>query len=30
MAHITPMSGEHIKELEAAAQGFGLDVQIGG
>ena len=30
MAHITPMSREHVAELEAAAQGFGLDVQIGG
>lgn len=30
MAHITPMSREHVAELEAAAQGFGLEVQIGG
>ena len=30
MAHITPMSREHIAELESAAQGFGLEVQIGG
>ena len=30
MARITPMSREHIAELESAAQGFGLEVQIGG
>ena len=30
MAHIEPMGREHIEELLAAAQGFGLDVQLGG
>lgn len=30
MAHIAPMSKEHIEELMAAAEGYGLKIQLGG